>query len=67
MRPIKRFAFLVVPLAFLSVMCFFQINSAWADENNFNTGWKVAGVVIGVLAIWQLILVARDAGGGRTQ
>lgn len=38
--------------AFISVVSFFQINSAWADANNFNTWWTVIGVVFGVATIF---------------
>lgn len=41
---------LMVIAAFLSVISFFQVNSYWADTHNFNTGWKVIGGVLGLLA-----------------
>lgn len=66
MKPSKRFGFIVAPLAFISAISFFQVNSAWADAHHFNTWWKVIGGVFGLLAIWQLIIVARDGGGGNS-
>ena len=37
-------------LFFISFICFINVNSTWADENNYNTHMKVAGVVFLVLS-----------------
>jgi len=39
--------------AFASAISFFQIDSYWSDQNNFNGvfGWLGIGIVFGVLAI----------------
>lgn len=52
----------LVIAAFASVISFFQVNSAWADAHNFNTGWIVIGVVTGLVAIGCLIKVAKNWG-----
>jgi len=66
MSPFKRFGFIVAPLAFASVISFFQINSYWSDTHHFNGlfGWLGIGIVIGLLAIWQLAIVIKQGGGG---
>jgi hypothetical protein len=50
--------------AFISVISFFQVNSAWADDHNFNTGWKVIGAITGLIAIYCLTKTAKSGGGG---
>jgi hypothetical protein len=59
------FAFMTV-FAFASVISFFQINSYWADKNDFNGifGWLGIGIVTGLLAIFGLSKVAK-AGSGK--
>jgi hypothetical protein len=49
----KQWFLLMVFFAFASVISFFQIDSAWADENNFNgfKGFLGIGIVSGFLAI----------------
>lgn len=44
-----------------SVVSFFQINSAWADAHHFNGlfGWLGIGIVLGFIAIWLLIKIAK--------
>jgi len=44
------FGFMVIA-AFVSVISFFQINSAWADEHNFNGKWLVIGIVFALAAV----------------
>lgn len=53
--------------AFLSVISFFQINSAWADKHHFNGlfGWLGLGIVFGLIAIYGLYNVAKNAGTGK--
>lgn len=45
-----------VVFAFASVISFFQINSYWADQHNFNGifGWLGIGIVTGLIAIYSL-------------
>lgn len=66
MRPMIRFALVVAPLAFISIISFFQINSYWSDKHHFNGlfGWLGIGIVTGLLAIWQLYYVIKQGGGG---
>jgi hypothetical protein len=54
------FAWMVV-FAFASVISFFQINSYWADKNNFNGffGWLGIGIVTGLAAIYGLSKVSK--------
>lgn len=52
----------MVATAFISVIGFFQINSAWADANNFNTGWLLIGIIFGLAACFCLYKVS--SGGG---
>lgn len=42
--------------AFLSVLCFFQINSYWGDTHNFNGifGFLGLGILFALLTIWFL-------------
>ena len=35
---------------FAGVICFFNVDSAWADDNNMNTALKIAGVAFSALA-----------------
>lgn len=55
---------ITVIFAFISVVSFFQVNSAWADAHHFNTGWKVIGAVTGLVAIFCLYKTAKAGGGG---
>lgn len=48
--------------AFASVISFFQINSALADEKNLNGVFTGAGIVFGVIAIYCLIKVIKYGG-----
>jgi len=54
--------------AFASIISFFQINSAWADDHNFNGffGWTGLGIVFGLAAVYCLVQVAKNSnpGGG---
>lgn len=61
----KWFAAMTV-CAFISVISFFQINSFWADNNNFNglKGWLGIGIVFGLVAVFCLNKVAK-AGSGK--
>lgn len=36
--------------AFAGVICFFNVNSAWADDNNLNGVLQVAGIVLSGIA-----------------
>jgi hypothetical protein len=47
--------------AFISVISFFQINSYWADKNNFNGlfGWLGIGIVFGLVAAFCLYKVSK--------
>jgi hypothetical protein len=42
--------------AFASVISFFNINSTWADENDFNglLGFAGTGIIFGLLAAYSL-------------
>lgn len=56
--------FVMAIAAFASFISFIQINSAWADAHNFNTGWLVIGIVTALVAIGCLYKVWRDWGRG---
>jgi len=60
----RWFGFMVV-FAFASVISFFQINSYWADQNNFNGffGFLGIGIVFGLAAVFCLMKVAKYGGG----
>lgn len=51
--------------AFISIISFFQINSYWADQHNFNGlfGWLGIGLLTGVVATYCLYRVSKSAGG----
>lgn len=59
------FHFMVV-FAFISVISFFQIDSAWADANNFNGffGWLGIGIVTGCVAIYGLYETVTNSNTG---
>ncbi len=59
----KWFGFMVIA-AFVSIISFFQINSAWADEHNFNGKWLVIGIVFALVAIFSLYKANKTSGGG---
>lgn len=52
--PAVRWFTAMVVFAFISIISFFQIDSAWADAHKFNTGWLVIGIVAGVAAVFCL-------------
>jgi hypothetical protein len=60
------FIFMTV-FAFASVISFFQINSYWADQHDFNGlfGWLGIGIVTGLAAIFGLYKVNKLAGTGK--
>lgn len=49
-----KWSTLMVLSAFASVISFFQVDSYFADTHNFNTVFIVAGVVLGLVAIYSL-------------
>jgi membrane-associated HD superfamily phosphohydrolase len=53
-----------VVFAFISVILFFQVDSAWADTHHANTTIIIAGIVSGLIAIGAFIKVAKDWGSG---
>ena len=59
----KKWFALMVVAAFVSIISFFQINSYWADKNNFNTGFTVIGIVVGLFAAYCLYRVSKSGGG----
>jgi hypothetical protein len=61
LSPAKKWFAAMVVLAFASVISFFQVDSAWADANNFNTGLKIAGTVLGLGAIFSLFKVTKNS------
>lgn len=63
MNAFKRFGLLVAPSAILSFILFIQVipeHSALADKIG---GWPfiLGGIVFGVVAIWQLIIVSKTS------
>lgn len=55
----------LVVSAFISVVSFFQINSAWADAHHFNGlfGWLGIGIVFGLAAVYCLYKVVTTSTG----
>ena len=68
MSTAKKWFALMAIFAFASVISFFQINSAWADEHNFNgiLGWLGLGILFGLVAVYCLYKVAKYGGGGES-
>lgn len=60
----KKLFVLMAIFAFGSVISFFQINSYWADKHHFNgfIGWLGIGIALGLVAIYFLYRVAKQAG-----
>lgn len=56
----KWFAFMVVA-AFISVISFFQINSAFADKANINGLFTVGGILFALIACYCLYRVTQNA------
>lgn len=56
------FIFMAI-FAFASVISFFQINSAWADEHNFNGlfGWLGIGLVSAAIAVFGLVKTVQNS------
>ena len=56
------FIFMTI-FAFASVISFFQINSAWADEHNFNGlfGWLGIGLVSAAIAVFGLVKTVQNS------
>jgi len=63
MSPAKKWFLLMTVLAFASVICFFNINSYWADQNDFNgvVGFLGIGIVLGLGAVYCLSRVAKNS------
>ena len=57
---------IMTAFAFASVISFFQINSYWADNHNFNglKGWLGLGIVFGLVACFCLYKVSKTSSGG---
>lgn len=68
MSTAKKWFALMAIFAFASIISFFQINSAWADEHNFNGifGWLGLGILFGLVAVYCLYKVAKYGGGGES-
>lgn len=49
MTPFKWFA-VSSAIAILAMISFFQVNSYWADQHHFNTGWKVIGAILTIVS-----------------
>jgi len=64
----KQWFALMSVLAFGSAISFFQINSYWADQHNFNGffGWLGIGIALGLGAAFCLYKVSKNSntGGG---
>jgi hypothetical protein len=56
---------LMTLFAFASVISFFQIDSYWADQNDFNGlfGWLGIGIVTGLVSILCLYNVSKNSTG----
>lgn len=60
---------IMVVFAFASVISFFQINSWWADQHDFNGifGWLGIGIVTGLVAVFSLYKVNKLGGEGKQE
>lgn len=58
----RKWFLIMCGFAFASVISFFQINSAFADKHNANTVFLIAGIVLGVAAIFCLLKVIKYGG-----
>jgi hypothetical protein len=61
LTPGKKWFIITAVLAFLSVISFFQVNSYWADQNSFNTGWKIIGGIFGLGAVYSLFKAVKNS------
>ncbi len=52
----------MVVLAFASIICFFNINSAFADEHKANTPILIGGIVLGLAAAFTLYKINKQSG-----
>jgi hypothetical protein len=54
-----------VACAFIGIISFFQINSYWADKNNFNGifGWLGVGILFILAAVFCLYKVQKTSTG----
>lgn len=59
MRPFKRFMLLVVPSAFASFISFIQLDQ-YIVEKTGPILWWALGIGFGILAVTQLIRVAKE-------
>jgi len=61
----KQWFAVMTLFAFASVISFFQIDSYWADQNNFNGffGWLGIGIVTGMVAVFCLLKVSKNSSG----
>jgi hypothetical protein len=50
-------------LAFAAMISFFQIDTAWADEHNFNgwLGWKGIGAVLSLVSAGAMWISAKNS------
>ncbi len=56
----KKWWAITVVAAFASVISFFQVNSYKADLLRLNTLWLVAGIVIGLFAVYALVKAVKN-------
>lgn len=56
----------MVVTAFIAVISYFQINSAWADAHNFNGlfGWLGIGILFSAAAVFCLYKVVTNSDYG---
>lgn len=59
----KQWFIFMTVFAFASVISFFQIDSAWADDHNFNGlfGWLGIGILTGFVAIFGLYKTSQNS------
>jgi uncharacterized membrane protein YuzA (DUF378 family) len=55
-------------IGFASVISFFQVNSAKADEHKLNTVWLIAGIILGLASLYTMwVAFQNSADGGGDQ
>lgn len=66
-KKVSLFWKLAGAFGFASFISFFQINSAFADKHHINGVWIVAGIGLGLAAIYSMYQAFQNSGGGGSQ
>ncbi len=66
-KKLKLFWKLAGVFGFASFISFFQINSAAADKHHLNTVWIIAGIALGLAAVFSMYQAFQNSGGSGDQ